>query len=76
MPNGPRSDENHVARSNLEVGFPFPGVQIPRVDGCAGLQIIHALQSRDIHQDAEGDNAILVVEDAVFAGALVRHFFG
>ena len=67
-----RSNQDRIAGLNLEARLLDPCVQIFRINPRARLEILDTLQSRNVHQHAAGDDAVLPGEDRPLVAGLSR----
>ena len=63
-----------VAGAHFHIGFLLPSFQVFRTDGRPRLHIVHAAGSATIHQHPACDDTVLEIQNAVFGGAVFRHF--
>ena len=68
-----RAHEHRVAGRHPEPGLPLPGLEVLGVDGRARLEVVHALEPRDVHQHAARDDAVLEVVDGAARMAVRQH---
>src|SRR5262245_21738362 len=66
-----RAQQNDVAGSDLHAGFLFPRLHVLDVDRRPRLEVLDALQARDVDQNSARDDALLQVVDAELGAALV-----
>src|SRR5205814_168081 len=59
-PPPPGPNENDIARGDLHAGFLLPRIEILRVDGSPRLEIRQVFQSRNVHENAAGEDAVFV----------------
>src|SRR5690348_14585425 len=67
------SNEDYVSGRHPYARFLFPRHEVFRVNGRSRLQILHALEFGDIHQDSSSHNAGLDVENRKLGTAVLSN---
>ena len=65
------TDEQRIARGDLDAGLLLPGFEVLDVDRRARLQIRHALEPRNVDQDPAREDAVLDIEDRILRVAVL-----
>src|SRR5258708_23172207 len=67
----PSSDKDGVTRLYLEASLLHPAIQIFRIDARTRLEIIHAFETWNVHQDAMGNDSVLEADNRPHVASLI-----